>query len=79
LKHETISELPIRMVSQNAQQPIIDLVDAILLLNKDSDYFSNLDKHTKIEDYERQIDRLIYELYGLTVEEVAMIASEGGK
>jgi len=36
----------------------------------------NLDKQAKVRDLEKQIDRLVYKLYGLTEEEIAIVEGE---
>ena len=59
-------QFPIAKASFEQQQPIIDLVDKILEAKKNDPlaYTSNL---------EAKIDKLVYELYGLTEEEIAVI------
>jgi hypothetical protein len=64
LKYATIQKLPI-VVTKN-QQPIIKLVDKILTSKKQN---STAD----ISKLEQQIDRLVYELYGLTEDEIKTI------
>ena len=59
-------QLPIKKVTKDKQQPIIDLVDQILL-KKRSDPTANT---TNIE---HQIDELVYDLYDLSEEEIAVI------
>ena len=59
-------KLPILKASKDKQQPIIALVDQILSAKKSN---PNADTST----LEREIDALVYELYGLTEEEIAVI------
>ena len=40
---------------------------------KDSDYLQNLAKQAQVHDYEKQIDQLVYQLYGLTEEEIKIV------
>ena len=61
--------LPIKKVSKDKQQPIIDLVDQILS-KKQSTPTANT---TNIE---HQIDKLVYDLYDLSEEEIAVIENE---
>lgn len=35
-----------------------------------------MENQTKVRDYEKQIDRLVYKLYGLTPEEIEVIEAE---
>ena len=61
-------QFPIAKASFEQQQPIIDLVDKILAAKK-NDPLAN----TSVS--EAKIDKLVYELYGLTEEEIAVIES----
>jgi len=42
-------------------------------ITKDEDYLQNLDKQAKVHDLEKQIDQLVYKLYDLTPEEIAIV------
>ncbi len=64
LKAATISALP--FVDTNNYEPIITLVDRILSAKK-----ANHQADTTAEELE--IDRLVYQLYGLTEEEIAIV------
>ncbi|MCL6523941.1 MAG: Eco57I restriction-modification methylase domain-containing protein [Thermoflavifilum sp.] len=58
------------------QKPLIDLVDKILAITKDDDYLENSAKQAKVHEYEKQIDQLVYKLYGLTDEEIKIVEGE---
>ena len=62
-------QLPIPTATPTQQQPIIALVDKILAAKK-----ANPQADTSA--WEREIDKLVYELYGLTEEEIKVV--EGG-
>lgn len=67
--HVKISQLktiPIPSATPTQQQPIIDLVDSILA-EKKKDPSANTSK------LEEEIDNLVYELYGLKPEEIAIV------
>jgi len=66
LKYATIQQLPV-VLAENPQ-PIISLVEEILSL---------CSKGADVSDLERQIDKLVYDLYGLTKEEIEIV--ENGK
>jgi hypothetical protein len=55
------------------KQDLIRLVDKILAITKDDDYLQNSAKQAQVKEYERQIDQMVYELYGLTEEEIKII------
>ncbi|OQX51242.1 hypothetical protein B5M47_01655 [candidate division CPR3 bacterium 4484_211] len=68
-----IEQLPIIKISQDEQKLFIDLVDKILAITKDDDYLENPAKQAKVREYEKQIDQLVYKLYGLTKEEIKIV------
>ena len=59
-----VDSLPIPRISEPEQKPFIDLVDKILAGKEQSKDTSTLEK---------QIDQLVYKLYDLTKEEIAII------
>ena len=61
-----VNELPIKKLSELAQQPFIALVDQILASKRENPAADTL-------DLEMQIDRMVYELYGLTDDEIAIV------
>jgi len=63
---EHIRNIPIPLAPKEQQKPIIDLVDQILIAKK-----KNPQANTCL--LEKQIDQLIYKLYGLTQEEIYSI------
>jgi len=74
---QKIREFPVKKVSQEEQKPFIGLVDKILTITKDNDYLENSEKQAKVRDYEKQIDQLVYKLYGLTPEEIKIVENNG--
>ena len=69
VKLAVLRELPIKIVSESQQIPIIKLVDKILEIKKESP-----DKDTSIE--ETMINNLIYDIYGLTEEEIRVVEND---
>ena len=45
----------------------------IFAIMKDEDYSQNIDNQANARDLERQIDQMVYKLYDLTPEEIAII------
>lgn len=66
LKKEQLVEIPIPIISIEQQKQIADIVDQILFEKK-----ANPNTDTSILEYE--IDKLVYQLYNLTPEEIAII------
>ena len=62
-------QILIPIISQEQQQPIIALVDQIL-----TDKKSNPKADTS--ELEKEIDKIVYELYGLSEEEIRIIEGE---
>lgn len=67
-----LKKLPIKKISPEAQQPFIDLVDQILEITSATDY-NPKNPPVKQKELERQIDKLVYKLYGLTEEEIEIV------
>lgn len=65
-KKYKIQLLPIKEISESKQKPFTNLVDEILKAKK-----KNVDADTT--DLEKEIDQLVYELYGLTEEEIKIV------
>ena len=59
-------QLPIRKVCAEQQQPIVALIDKILSQKQ-------LSPNTDTTSLENEIDKLVYQLYDLTLEEIAVI------
>jgi len=63
---EHLRNFPIPLVTKEQQRSVIIIVDQILYSKKENPLLSTV-------DFERQIDRLVYDLYGLIEEEIAII------
>jgi len=77
LSKEYLGQIPIKETSLSEKDLLANVVDKILSITKDDDYLHNPQKQAKVKEYERHIDRIVYELYGLTPEEIAIV--EGNK
>lgn len=66
----TMEQLPIPTATEAQQDKIISLVDRILSAKQ-----SNPEADTT--ELESEIDRIVYELYGLTEEEIAIVEGRG--
>ena len=61
-----VGKIPVPAVSREAQQPIIELVDGILSTKREN-------PNADVTEASRKIDVLVYALYGLTDEEIALV------
>lgn len=72
-----VGKLPIKEISQDQQKPFIQLVENMINLQKK--YHSTNTDHEKklyekqIESIDNQVDKLVYELYGLDEEDIKII------
>lgn len=73
LYQKPLSEIPVKTVTRKEQQPFIDSVDEILNITKTDDYSINQSKQAKVIELEKQIDQMVYRLYCLTDEEIAIV------
>lgn len=65
----TVERLPIPKISPSDQSPFINLVDSILKAKA-------ADPNADTTKQEEEIDRLVYGLYGLTTEEIAVVENQ---
>ena len=63
---EPLQFIPIKKIPPSEQIPFVQLINQILDAKK-----RDRDAHTTA--WEREIDRLVYELYGLTEEEITIV------
>src|SRR3989304_6996472 len=68
-----VKQFPIPEIWKHDQLAFIRIANKILSITKDDDYLQNLRKQAQGKEYGRQIDRMVYELYGLTEEEIKTI------
>ena len=72
-----LDNLPLpEKVDLSIMNEIGGLVDNILTIAKDDNYSENSKKQAKACDYKRQINNLVYKLYGLTKEEIDIIEAQ---
>ncbi|MCK5768340.1 MAG: class I SAM-dependent DNA methyltransferase, partial [Candidatus Atribacteria bacterium] len=72
-KKFALEKVPVIKLNIEDQKPFIYLIDQILAITKSAGYLTNPEKQTKVQELEKRIDQLVYELYGLTDEEMEII------
>ena len=72
---EPLLDFPIRGINQEEEEKLIKFVDKIAQIMKLSNQ-ENIVKYAKVRDYEKQIDQLVYKLYGLTPEEIKIVEGQ---
>ena len=60
-------QIPVKQITPEKEQPFIDIVDKILIAKQQSQ---------DTADLEKQIDEMVYKLYDLTEEEIAIIENK---
>jgi hypothetical protein len=66
IKKKPLESLPFKQANREQQQPIITLVDRILATKR-------ANPHADVSALEAEIDAHVYQLYGLTPEEIAVV------
>lgn len=73
LFQKPLSEIPIKLVSQEIQDKFVDVVDDILDITIQDDYLTNFKKQEKVLKLENKIDTMVYDLYSFTRQEIEII------
>jgi len=68
-----LNSITIPRISPKKQKLFINLVDQILSITKDKDYLENQEKQNKVKEIEKEIDKMVYELYELTPKEIKVV------
>jgi adenine-specific DNA-methyltransferase len=71
LYQKPLTEIPVKRVSKSEQNPFIETVDKILAAKR-------RDPKADTTTLEQQIDRLVYQLYDLTQDEIATVEANSG-
>ncbi len=74
-----IGRLPVKEITpknQHIVDQIVRNVNQILSFTQSPDYETSKEKQAKVKELEKEIDKLVYELYGLTEEEIAIIENK---
>jgi hypothetical protein len=71
-----LMDIPIKMTSISIQESLSEIADKIYDVTLDMDYLEDSSKKRKIDKYEHQINQIVYELYGLTENEIAIVEGQ---
>ena len=74
---ENLFQIPVPNVSIKQQIQIINIVELILTMVSNANYSESGEKQAKVKEYERQIDQMVYKLYDLTPEDIAIVEGKG--
>lgn len=70
---EPLLNIPIYSPTKKEELPVISIVDKIYALSNSKDYLNCQEKQNAVREYEKQIDLIVYKLYGLNYSEVLRI------
>ena len=73
IRVEGLNSIPIKRLQKSDQEPFVKVTEEIQGIAKSDDYLINDAKQARAKELERQIDQMVYELYGLTPEEIAVV------
>lgn len=68
-----LQAIPVKIGQQEEQSRIINLVNKILATVKSEDYPNNPIKQAKVKEYEKEVDKIVFSLYGLTPDEIKIV------
>jgi len=68
-----VNNFPIPNISNSEEKPFVNLVNNILAITADNDHSESQRKQARVHEYERQIDQMVYKLYGLTDKEIKIV------
>ena len=73
MSSKAIGLLPIKKIDTDKQDFYAEIVDEIMVITKDERYLEDEKMQEKVLEYEKKIDKMVYELYRLTDEEIKII------
>jgi hypothetical protein len=76
IQKNQLEAIPIKKCSEDNQKQFVSIVNKILGIAKSDDYQNSETKQAKVTELEAQIDQMVYKLYDLTPDEIAIV--EGG-
>jgi hypothetical protein len=71
-----VKEIPIPQITLKSQRIYINIVNDILTITQSEDYITNTVKQDEVTAYQRRIDQMVYQLYGLTMAEIAIVEAK---
>lgn len=76
ISNKEIMNIPIPDVAQKTRDQLIELVDRILSLTSDIELLEEESNQDRLKDLQNEIDLIVYKLYGLTKEEIALVENK---
>ena len=76
---DKLRSFPIRNATGDEQKPLVEMVDKVLILTGSKNYCSEISKQRKVEEFEGQINQMVYKLYGLTDNAIKIVEESAVK
>ena len=76
VKPKNIRKLYILKIAEKQKHQIIGVVSKIISTTRSEDYLENRTRQVQGRALEKQIDQMVYQLYGLTEEEIRIVEGE---
>jgi hypothetical protein len=73
LFYDPLTRVPVNSNSGSLQKKIVNLVNKIFIITGRDGYLENKEEQAKVSEYQKQIDQIVYKLYGLTQEEINIV------
>jgi hypothetical protein len=71
--HQPLTEIPIKHISKNKQEPFISTVDKILTITSSYKINNNFEIQAKIQKHVQELDGMVFKLNELTPSEIAQV------
>ena len=73
LFYTPLCQIPIKEISKPEQDDFVKIVDKILKVTESNDFLKSLEKIELVESYQAQINQMVFDLYQLSAEEIAVV------
>jgi hypothetical protein len=73
LSKEYLSEMPIKQMKENDKKAFVNAVNDMLAIKENEEYLQNPRAQTEVKVLERKIDKMAYELYELSQDEIDIV------
>jgi hypothetical protein len=76
VRQSQLNFIPVKKPREKELNWFAGVVSKIIEIKKSHDFSVNHSRQQKVEIYEKQIDQMVYKLYGLTPEEIKIVEVE---
>ena len=73
LFYTPLCQIPIKEITKPEEDDFVEIVDKILKVTESSDFLKSLEKIKLVESYQAQINQMVFDLFQLSDEEIAVV------